>query len=134
MANVVHAQFRVLKEDTCTFLARIEDHAGTTLTQAATSAIAYTVFLVDDDDPDGDVAVSGHDEVAVTVADSIFDTLQTDDRWSVDTTGYNFRHTIDISGGAAFAIRGRKYRVVFTLTPADTTEQAVKWAYFGTVI
>jgi len=134
MANVVQTPFYVLKDHTATFLARIEDHENTTLTQAVTSEITYTVFLVAPDAPDDDAAVSGHEDGEVTVADSIFDALQTDARWTEDSTGYNFRHTIDINTNLAFAIRGRQYRVVFELIPTDATAQPVRWAYLGTVV
>ena len=37
--------------------------------------------------------------------------------WDVDPDGYNFKHTINVSSNPAFAVAGKSYRVVFTLTP-----------------
>ncbi len=54
----------------------------------------------------------------LTVADVIFNALQTDPLWTVDTTGYNFRHVLDVSAHPAFTVAGRRYLVEYQLTPA----------------
>jgi hypothetical protein len=64
--------------------------------------------------------VANHAAVSLTIANVIFDTLQTDDLWNErDSTGYNFRHQIDISSNAAFTLAGRRYLVEYTLTPGS---------------
>ena len=77
----------------------------------------YSVTLLDRHDPDSRSVVTGHDGVSLTVANVIFDTLQTDERWTRDDTGYNFRHALDVSTHAAFAEAGRDYLVEYRLTP-----------------
>lgn len=60
--------------------------AGTLWTQASVSAITYKVFN------------SSNAEVSngsLTVGAVVFDTLQTDGRWDIDSVGYNFRHDND---------------------------------------
>jgi len=118
MADAADIYGTVLKSGTATFLARVVGNDGAAVVRADISSASYSVYLLDDQDADGRAAVSGHAGVSLTVADVVFDTLQTDARWTVDATGYNFRHTIDVSVGAAFAVAGRRYLVEYQLTPA----------------
>ena len=76
------------------------------------------MYLLDDQNSDSRTAVAGHTDVTLPVADVIFSTLQTDAIWTVDTTGYNFRHVLDVSAHPAFAVAGRRYLVEYQLTPA----------------
>ena len=46
----------------------------------------------------------------LTVANVVYNSLQTDGRWSVDTTGYNFRHDV---GSGVFVTPGI-YRIEYT--------------------
>ena len=92
---------------------------ATAINQATISTATYSVFLLDDDDPDSRTVVVGHDGASLTVSAIIFNTLQTDARWTVDSTGYNFRHTIDVSSNDAFTIAGRNYLAEYRLVPAS---------------
>ena len=68
---------------------------------------------MDDQDPDVRTAVTGHSAVSLTVADVIFDTLQSDSQAS----DYNFKHIIPIGVHAALTIAGRNYLAEYTITP-----------------
>lgn len=107
----------VFKNGSAVFLARVVGADGAEIVQADISAITYSVYLLDDQDPDARTVITGHDGVACVVANTIFDTLQTDDTWECDAIGYNFRHVLDISANTAFAIAGRNYAVNFMLIP-----------------
>ncbi len=107
------------KGGSATFMARIVGSSGLPLHRADVSAIAYSVFLLDDRDADARTVIAGHDAVAATVAEVIFDALQTDFPWdaAADTVGYNFRHTLDVSSHAAFPHADRNYLVEYRVTP-----------------
>ena len=90
---------------------------GADVVQADLSAVRYTVFLLDDQDPDGRTAVANHSNVALSVAQLIFDSLQLDPLWTIDEIGYNFRHVLDVSPHQAFSVAGRNYLVEYQLTP-----------------
>jgi hypothetical protein len=106
------------KNGSATMLARIVGKDGANILQADIAAVKYTVYLLDDRDADSRTAVTGHSEAVIAVSDVVFDALQTDAIWTVDSTGYNFRHVLDISANQAFAIAGRRYLVEYRLTPA----------------
>lgn len=107
------------KNGSVTNMARVTGADAADIVQADISSAVYSIHLLDDQAPDSRTAVTGHAAASLTVADIIFDTLQTDDRWTEDSTGYNFRHTVDISSNQAFAVAGRRYLVEYTLTPAS---------------
>uniref|UniRef100_A0A6M3L2R4 Uncharacterized protein n=1 Tax=viral metagenome TaxID=1070528 RepID=A0A6M3L2R4_9ZZZZ len=117
----------VLKNGTRRFMARLLTWEGVVAVAADIDAAEYTVYALDDDDEDSQTPVTGHEGVDLDVASVVFDTLQTDDRWKADTTGYNFAHTIDVGSYTAFAVRGTRYLVEFILTPA--AGQAIRLAY-----
>lgn len=107
----------VFREGAAILLARIVDAADIPITQGSASAIEYSVFELNQFDPEDLTVVAGHDGVALDPADVLFDTLQTDAAWTVDATGYNFRHDLGGSGGEPFPRAGACYQVRYELTP-----------------
>ena len=118
MAEAIDIHGSAFKNGSATLLARIVGPDGANILQSDVNTIEYTVYLLDDQDPDSRMPVTGHTDVALTVADVIFNTLQTAAIWTVDATGYNFRHVLDVSSNQAFAVAGRRYLVEYQLTPA----------------
>ncbi|MBN2293498.1 MAG: hypothetical protein JXM70_13800 [Pirellulales bacterium] len=107
----------VQKNGTVTCLARIVGEEAAAINQSCISTVSYSVFLLDERDPDSRTVISGHDDVSLEVAAVIFNSMQTDPRWTVDDIGYNFRHTIDVSSNNAFTVAGRSYLVEYRLMP-----------------
>ncbi len=119
MASAADIHGTVFKNGTSTNMARVTGADGTNITQADISSGVYSVYLLDDQNADTRTAVTGHVDGSLTIASVIFDTLQDDAIWTIDSTGYNFRHTVDISADEAFAIAGRAYLVEYVLTPSS---------------
>ena len=105
------------KNGSVTLLARVVGKDGQNIVQTDIASAKYSVYLLDDQDADGRTAATGHSDVDLTVADVVFNTLQNDALWTVDETGYNFRHVLDVSANQAFTIAGRRFLVEFELTP-----------------
>lgn len=113
----------VFEDSAFTVLQRVQVN-GADWTQAQVSSITYKVWNTTD--PVTPVA-SG----SVTVASSVFDTLQLDGRWPLDEEGYNFRHTL----AATVLTESGTYRVeykvtlasgsVFHLAPSEPIAQAI---------
>jgi hypothetical protein len=107
----------VFKNGSATLLARVVGADGTPIGRAEVAAIAYTVYLLDDQDPDQQASLAGHAGVGLEVSDVLYDTLQTGLLWTRDAVGYNFKHVLDVSPHQAFPTAGRSYRIVYELTP-----------------
>jgi hypothetical protein len=107
----------VFKNGSATCLARIVGHDAQPIVPGDVAEIEYGVYLLDARDPDSRSAVAGHDGAALVPADVLFDTLVTDDCWTRDELGYNFRHALDVSTDHAFATAGRGYLVEYRLSP-----------------
>ena len=119
MADAADIHSTAFKNGSVTLLARVVGADGDPIVQADVASAEYSVYLLDDRDPDARSAVTGHDGVALSVASIVFNSLQTDSLWTVDETGYNFRHVLDVSANQAFAIAGRRYLIQFELTPGS---------------
>lgn len=87
-------------------LSRVRSIDGAYITQSSISSIALKVYDL------SDASLVGSS--ALTVSNVVFDTLQKDDRWTVDSLGYNFRATVP---AAFFPTGGRDYRVEVIFTP-----------------
>ncbi len=118
MAEAMDIYGTAFKNSSVTLLARIVGATGANIVQGVLNSIRYSVYLLDDQDANSRTAVAEHCDVPLTVADVIFDTLQTDQLWTVDTTGYNFRHVLDVSTHQALTIAGRRYLIEYQLAPA----------------
>ena len=77
-------------EDTAiTCMARIQGDDAANITQSNVTAITLKTFL--------NYGTAATSTTTLTVADVVFDALQTDARWTKDATGYNFRYQIPSS-------------------------------------
>lgn len=117
MAEAMDIFGTAFKNGSATLMARIVGSGGVNITQADIATIRYSIYLLDDQDPDSRTPVTGHSQITLPVYQVVFNTLQTDATWTVDAVGYNFRHLLDVSAHPAFAVAGRRYLVEYTLTP-----------------
>jgi hypothetical protein len=101
-----------------TFMARLRGNSFALITQATISSITCKVYDRSSATPGTPVS-----SPTVVVASAIFDTLQTDGRWTVDSStspgsdgsaGYNFLHQVV---GSVFSEGGKTYDVEYTFTP-----------------
>lgn len=115
------------KNGSAVMLARIVDAAGANVQQAGIAAIEYSVFELDPCRPDNLTVVAGHSGAALTVANVIFNSLQTDGLWTIDEVGYNFRHEVNISSAEAFPKAGAQYQVRYELTPTSGQKTIVRF-------
>ena len=102
-------------EDTgITCMARIQGDDAVNITQATTSAITVAVFK--------HANPPATSTASLTVADVVFDALQTDSRWSHDSIGYNFRTQLP---SLVFADGDATYTVEFKFTPTSGSQYFV---------
>ncbi len=106
MASPLIITGSVFEDGGASLMARIVGNDAANITRADTTSISRSVYV------DGTIQGTA---TAIVVADSVFDALQTDARWSVDTTGYNFRDDVAAS---VFATGDTLYRLEYKFTPA----------------
>ena len=71
MANACDIHGTVFKNGSATLLARVVGANGIPITQADINSATYTVYLLDESDPDAATPISGHTDVALDVASLI---------------------------------------------------------------
>ena len=97
----------IFEDSGVTLMARVNIEDATAAQQADITSISVVVTDLSDES----VALAS---TSLTVANVVFDTLQTDARWGADTTGYNFRYTV----AASVLTDPVEYIVEFKWTPA----------------
>lgn len=113
MAALTEATHADIWEDgEATIMARVVGADGTAVQQADVTSIGYQIFNLMSGTPDTAVKTGTY-----TIATVVFDTLQTDARWTVDSTGYNFRATHPTEAGV-FDTGGDRYRIEALFNPA----------------
>lgn len=105
MTKPITAEAKVIQGTNPTLLARVRNPAGSLVTQAAVSAITFKTY--DTAAPTVVVTSGSLDESVV-----IHDTLQTDARWTADTTGYNFEWIMPTANAPN---TGKTYQVEVTI-------------------
>ena len=106
MAAADIPQVTIFEDSGVTLMARIQGEDAANVQQADITSISRNVY-------DGETIVG--ESTALTVADVVFDTLQTDARWTFDATGYNFK---DAVADTVFPVGDTVYRVEYLFTPA----------------
>ena len=117
--SIIAIQGNAIEEASTIVKAKLTDHGGTLLLQADFTSIHYEAWNMDAS-PVNQVKVA----TALNVANVVFDTLQTDARWTADATGYNFLHAMPAT---AFPTGKHTYKVEYKVTPASG---AVFWLVF----
>lgn len=92
----------VIAGNTNVLMAHVVDADNADLTQAAVDTIHVNLYELDDDertnvDLEGvEIADDAADQYADSpdAADVVFDELQTDSRWTINSTGYNFAYKV----------------------------------------
>ncbi len=96
-------------EDTAiTCMSRILGNDAVAITQSDITSISLETFK--------NTSTTATSTTALTVADVVFDSYQTDARWTKDSTGYNFRYQVPAS---VFDAGDATYRLEFEFTPAS---------------
>ena len=108
--NTIHRS-TVWEDSGFAWMARVKGNDAALVTQGDLSSIAYSVYDLDAPSEDPETGT-------LTIALVVFDTLQTDARWTKDATGYNFRWDVSPT---LLATGGHRYRfeVKFTPTTGD---------------
>ncbi len=119
MAIAADIRGTVFKNGSAVLLARVVGPEGDPVATTDISSLNYSVLEIDPCDPDALTPVAGHDNVQLTVGDVFYDSLQTGGPWSVDATGYNFLHEVDVSGDEAFPVAGARYLVRYEAVPVS---------------
>ena len=115
------AQAIVYEDSTFALMARFEVD-GANAVQADCSSIQIKAW----DTNDFDTTVL---DEALTVSNVVFDTLQTDGRWSEDSTGYNFRYDV---ADSIVVTPGRTYRFESVVTTSGGKLPAMVWEVYCT--
>ena len=107
MASTTVTTKTIFEDTGATLMSRIVGDDGEYIEQGDFGTITYAIYI------DGTTAAV--DSGTLTVADVVYDALQTSDaRWTVDTTGYNFKHTV---AATIFDTGDATYRIEFKFAP-----------------
>ena len=113
--GVTDVEKAVIWEDTgVQLMGRVTGSDGSNITQSDITSITRKLFDLTSATPDTETteSIAASEPVVATV---VFDSLQNDDRWDEDSTGYNFRAQIE----AAVITEPHRYSVEYMFTPVS---------------
>jgi hypothetical protein len=120
-------QARTVSRSGVVLMARIVGQTNADVTQATLDEVAFVVRDID--------AGSSGTIQAITIADSVFDTLQTNGGWDQDDDGYNFRFVVPASEfewDPEAEVNGnpkpRRFRVDVRFTPTEGEQFVVPFS------
>ena len=94
--------------DSLGLMARVVGESATYITQASLSTITYKVY-----DPSLIGSPAPISSGSLTISSVVFDALQTDARWNLDSIGYNFRWNMP---AGTLPLSNRAYRIEIKCT------------------
>lgn len=97
----------VWEDSGAAFMARVVGNTAANMTQASITGATVKVY---------DSAGTSQLSDSMTISSVVFDTLQTDARWTVDSTGYNFLYAI---ADTVFTTGNESYTVEFMFDPVS---------------
>ena len=115
--SAIIKQANVYEDGSAQVMARVLGNDASAVTQSSISSGTYTVH-------DYYLNTEVTSSTSLTIASVIFDTLQTDARWSADSTGYNFRFTVP---AASLPSANTVYLVHAVLVPSSGENIPVHW-------
>ena len=118
---------KVFEGSPLTLMARVVGAAGTNITQASLSEIKYIVDQYNSEseaEKDTNPTVVQTEVDAGAVSSLVYDTLQTDNDWEADTTGYNFKLTIAAS---KFPVGDKWNGVEVWFNPTSGDDFCLRW-------
>ena len=113
----------IMEDGGATMMARILGADAAAIAQADFGNISVRIYDQNASDPSATVATA-----TLTVATVVFDAYQTDARWSVDSTGYNFA---DVRPAASFPTGGHTYDVEYEFDPTAGDNYFVTFSLFA---
>lgn len=116
MSAPVHT-FTCYEDSPPSLMARVTGRTGANITQASLTSITLYGYNI------ANVASPVASGVALTVSSVVFDTLQTDARWTEDDTGYNFRYDLP----ASYIATPGEYLFEFVFDPTSGENFVLVW-------
>jgi hypothetical protein len=97
-------------------MARLVDGSGAAVRRADVLAVDYSIYELDPCWPNNLTIIAGCRHIELDVEEVLFDAVQSDNMWTVDDTGYNFRHEIRPARAQAFPKAGVDYELQYRFT------------------
>jgi hypothetical protein len=101
----------LIRNDSLILLARIVDSVRVIIRPADVRGLRYWIYELDPNRPNLRTVVPGHNGVELYVEQIVFESLQVGGAWTIDRTGYNFRHEIRAARRRGFPKPGMDYEL-----------------------
>ena len=115
----------VFPHGSATLLARVVGHYSEVLKRSEIQSGTYSVTLMDENNPEISVNVTGHTNVSLDLDTVFFNTLRRDSLWSEDRQGYNFRHVLTPGQNDIFTRIQRMYQIEYRFQHVEADREKI---------